>query len=191
MVMLSSCKVYGPSSVVLTELNNPSPKSIGGINRLQSERLALVRLGRRLTILRCTNIFGFELNQDRPRFMAMMLRSLLEKGTVEFDCSLKTRRDFLPDCQFLELLNCVVSNPRPGIYNLGSGIPLKVGQIAKWVIEGYGNGKVIQTNDAKGNELLVDVSKLERIYGRSAHESEISESCKTIGRKLRNKQTAQ
>ena len=185
LIILSSCKVYSPLGRAISETDPANSNSIGSRNRLQSEQIARDKLGDRLTVLRCSNVFGYEISKNRPRFMAMLLDSLKKRDIVEFNCNPDTRRDFLPDHCFVRCLEHVAGQPRPGIFNFGSGIPLTMRKIAEWVIEGYGAGHIAQTAEHSLPDVTIDITKLTRIYGAPASLSDIRQRCTTIGSLLR------
>lgn len=186
LVLLSSRQVYGPSDAPRHETDAPAPVQITGRNKLQSERLATERLGDRVTILRCANIVGYERDAGRKRFMAMLLRSLARDGVILLDISRDTKKDFLPDTGFADILDNVVRRPVPGIFNVGSGIATPVGQIADWVIEGYGSGTVEDNGSPVRDAFSLDVERLTATFGPPACAAQLRDRCRAIGTLLKN-----
>lgn len=185
-VMLSSRKVYGPAGgEKLVETRVPAPRDAYGRNKLETEGLLQDRFGPHLTILRLSNIFGYEYAPGRRTFLGLLLRSLREEGTIRYDFSPFTEKDFLPVQQFAAALAAVVRARPGGVFNLGSGVPLEVGWLAMWIIEGFGRGSLCVTDPAIRDAFTMSVDRFVSRFGPVAGREEIHAACLAIGGRLR------
>ena len=139
-------------------------------------------------IFRLSNIFGFEYSADgqRKNFFAQLLRNLRQHGDIRFDMSRDTRRDFLPVEACAKALVQGVQQGLEGIYNLGSGFPVSCGEIADWVIDGYGDGRVVVARDEIRDEFFLDMKKWHGIFPPIMTMTRLREACTALGRRLRD-----
>jgi nucleoside-diphosphate-sugar epimerase len=186
-VMLSSRAVYSRDRAMGAKETDPATSNgtVYGRNKLETEQRLTEMLGVRLTILRIANIIGNELGSGRRTFMSQALDRLKAKNEIVLDISPKVQRDFLPDSHFAEVLDGVLQNPRGGVLNVGSGIPVRVGDIAGWLIEGYGAGKIEVSDERLHDEFVLDVSRLKLTYGLECRCKHIADHCREIGHQLR------
>jgi UDP-glucose 4-epimerase len=192
LIQLSSRRVYAPSQSAgsLSEVSELGPTTMNGANKLAGERAIAELLDERLTILRLANVFGLELQSGRRTFMARLLAGLKNDRRVTFDVSLSTARDFLPDRSFARILQRIISNPMPGVFNLGSGIATPIGDIAAWTISGFGDGSIVCTDDEERDAFVLDVGSLVSQYGPTCIIDEIKEYCHLVGAMARDQSTA-
>jgi UDP-glucose 4-epimerase len=192
LIQMSSRRVYAPSQSAgaLSELSELDPTTMNGANKLAGERAIVEILDERLTILRLANVFGLELQSGRRTFMARLLAGLKNDRRVVFDVSLSTARDFFPDRSFARILQRIVSNPMPGVFNLGSGIATPIGDIAAWTISGFGDGAIACTSDEERDAFVLDVGRIVSRYGPTCTIDEIDEYCHLVGAMARNLSTA-
>ena len=183
-VMLSSRKVYAPSAKSLVETDRAAPQDLYGRHKLAAERVLRARLGRRLTILRLANIFGYERGPGRRTFLSLLLDRLARDGQIRFDMSPFTTRDFLPVEACARLLAHIVAAPPGGVLNVGSGIALPTGRLALWVLEGYGRGELVIEAPHEHDAFVLDVAALSSLYGPPCTYEELRTSCLEIGRRL-------
>jgi nucleoside-diphosphate-sugar epimerase len=164
-VMLSTRMVYGQrdENFGLTEDQAPQPSNFYGTSKLQVERSVQSILGPdRVTILRLSNIFGLE--RGRASFFGRMMETLASSEKIVFDMGAGTQRDFFPAHWLSQALLQIVARPVAGIFNIGAGFATKCGDIASWLIEGYGAGKLEITNPAIRDQFSLDVSKAQRTW---------------------------
>ncbi|NQZ14003.1 MAG: NAD(P)-dependent oxidoreductase [Alphaproteobacteria bacterium] len=192
-VALSSRAVYGISSELITFdensrfLGNCTP--YGRAKRLIEGDLVECLNAEKLTILRPSNIFGFEYaSPTRRSFFGMMLNSLKERNEILFDMSGVTARDFLPVESFVDALVDIAGRPLAGVYNIGSGRATSCEDIAQWVIEGYGSGKLtIEKHVSVKDSFILDSGKFNGAYNKQCILSDqIKQSCIDIGKQLRD-----
>ncbi len=135
--MLSSRKVYAPSTEPLSETAATGPGDLYGRHKLAVEQALRDLLGERLTVLRLANIFGYEHIPGRRTFLALCLDRLAREGRIHYGMSPFVARDFLPAEAFARVLARIAASPPGGILNVGSGIALPTGRLALWILEGF------------------------------------------------------
>jgi UDP-glucose 4-epimerase len=183
-VMLSSCKVYAPSTKPLAETDPTAPRDAYGRHKLALEQALRERLGPRLTILRLANIFGYERGLGRRTFFALMLDRLAHEGRIRFDMSPFVERDFLPVEACARLLVEIVRAPPGGVLNVGSGIALPTGRLALWLLESYGQGELVIDSPRERDAFVLDVGRVTRRYGPPCTHDELRARCLDLGRRL-------
>lgn len=182
--MMSSRRVYGFKLPFPADENAPLlPDDTYGRNKKTTEALLQKLLGSRCTILRIANVFGFE--YGRRSFFGTALTTLKHEGRIVLDVSPFMRRDFIPAPLFAERLIGLVEKSPSGIFNIGSEQAIPVGQIALWIIEGFGRGELVVTNPREHDCFLLDCGRLNTAIGRSP-QADIRDYCLQIGRKLRD-----
>jgi dTDP-4-dehydrorhamnose reductase/UDP-glucose 4-epimerase len=183
-VMLSSRKVYAPSTRPLAESDPTGPQDLYGRHKLALERALRERLGARLTILRLANVFGYERGPARRTFFALTLDRLASDGQIRFDMSPFVRRDFLPVETCARLLARIVAAPPGGVLNVGSGIALPTGRVALWVLAGYGRGELVIQSPREHDAFVLDVTRLTSLYGPPCSFDDLRDACLDLGRRL-------
>ncbi|MGH6900338.1 MAG: NAD-dependent epimerase/dehydratase family protein [Geminicoccaceae bacterium] len=188
-VMLSSRKVYAPSTGALAESDPVAPRDLYGRHKLAAEQALGERLGTRLTILRLANVFGDERQAGRRTFFALTLEALAREGRIRFEMSPFVMRDFLPVAACARVLAQIAAAPPGGvlpggILNVGSGIALPTGRLALWVLEGYGRGELVIESPEEKDAFVLDVGRLRARYGEPTTLAELRESCLDLGRRL-------
>jgi UDP-glucose 4-epimerase len=184
-VTLGTRKVYAPSLVALNETDRVGPVERYGQQKLELEHALLAVLGPRLTRLRLANIFGFETSVGRTTFMAAMLAGLARRDEIRFDVSPFVRRDFLPIEFCAPWLAELTRHPPGGVLNVGSGVPLPVGRMALWLIEGHGRGRLVIDRPDERDQFVLDTRSLKGLLGGAAcGEDDLRASCLAIGRRL-------
>lgn len=184
-VMISTRKVYGPAGDgPLVETRAPAPQDAYGRNKRVTEQLLQDRFGPKLTVLRLSNIFGFEDLPGRRTFLGLLLRSLREEGVIRYDVNPFTVKDFLPVDAFAAALVKVVRARPGGLFNIGSGVPLEAGWLAMWILEGYGRGSLSVIDPSIRDAFTMDVEKFVSRFGPIADRDDIRAACLAIGRRL-------
>ena len=164
-IMLSSRMVYGQGdeSFGLTEEQTPRPSNPYATSKLAVERsLESILAAERLTVLRLSNIFGFE--KGRGSFFGQMITSLADSKKIVFDMGADTQRDFLAVHRLADALAQIAARPVPGIFNIGAGFGAKCGDIAACLIAGYGAGELEVTNPEIRDQFSLDVSKARKTW---------------------------
>jgi len=188
-IMISSRAVYGEGDHggMITEqsefLPTQSPYALGK-RAVEAQLQSKIE---KLIILRPSNIFGFEYQEPAPRqtFFGQMLFSLKQRGQISFDISTKVARDFLPVDIFAHYIDLIARAPKAGIYNIGSMIGTPIHQIAQSVIDGYGQGSIIEGEEERDNFVL-DCSCAQKMFNLPIiTQSQILEACYDSGQRLR------
>tara|TARA_B100000965_G_scaffold403748_1_gene432686 strand:- start:5662 stop:6468 length:807 start_codon:yes stop_codon:yes gene_type:complete len=183
--MLSSRLVYGRTeSLAISEDRTKNPQGPYGRNKAVTEDLLLDRLGSGLTVLRLANVFGAE--RKRRTFAGVALESLKTKGEIVLDIAPSTRRDFLPARDFAQALTRLVAIRPGGVFNLGSGHPTPVGDIANWFVQGYGVGRVRVTAEQPSDEFCLDITAVKKLVGDITTPGAIERQAIEAGRSLQH-----
>jgi len=183
-VMLSSRKVYRPSEAPLSETSPTAPSDAYGRHKLAVERALGDLLGERLTVLRLANLFGYERAPGRRTFVAISLDRLAREGRIHYVMSPFVERDFLPVAAFARVLARIVRAPPGGTLNVGSGIGLPIGRLALWILEGFGRGELVISSTEEKDAFVLDIARLEGMYGRPCSQGDLRDACLAIGRRL-------
>ena len=188
-IMLSSRKVYGALDCWGA---NESLAAVGdgshyGRNKAITEERIRHLLGDRSCVLRLSNAFGYEYtNSSVPRrsFFGLMTFNLVRSGVIVFDMNALSRRDFVPVQAVARAIIKAFQAECSGIFNVGSGVPLSCGLMATTLIESFGEGRIIETSDAKTDEFYLDVRKWTTMFGPPTDESGVIASIRVIGEQL-------
>lgn len=184
-VTFSSRKVYDLSYPSPWNENTPlAGQSEYGRNKVITEQYVREYMGERHTILRLGNII--EQQPGRHTFLGIALRSLKQNRRIELNIDPATKRDFLPLENFVTALGKIIQRRPSGTYNLGSGIETAVGDIAAWIIEGFGQGEITSSQDSQEDAFVLDVSRMESMIGPFCHRNDIREACIESGRRVLN-----
>lgn len=138
-IMLSSRKVYGTSNTLnsFDEDSATNPDSYYGENKLKTEEQIKKNL-EDFCILRCSNIYGLELN--RKSFFSFCIDQLIRNEKIVFNVDGKTKRDFLPVEKLNEIIQIIAANKTKGLYNASSNYGLEIKNVALSLIKGYNKG---------------------------------------------------
>lgn len=188
-IMMSSRTVYGPAPAPdyrLTEDIAPSPQTAYAKNKLRIEQTLADHLGGdRVTVIRGANVFGHE--TGRRSFFGMALSRLKEKGEIYFDMNPDVRRDFLAVWHVADALVTIAQDPKPGLYNLGSGFATRCGDVANWIIEGYGSGSIQSGSLEYKDAFYMDMKKSRAAYNIPVITPEILKAdCLSCGKALKD-----
>lgn len=163
-IMMSSRTVYGTAiSNKLIETDTPHPKTFYAQNKWHIEQNLTDFCADRLTILRGANVFGHEFG--RTSFFGMALTNLKNMGQIVFDMAPAVKRDFIAAWHVADALALIARNPKAGLFNLGSGYGTACADIGSWIIEGYGSGDIISTNDERRDDFYLDMTKTKSVFG--------------------------
>lgn len=188
-MMLSTRKVYAQTSAWNARETTPcdGDDSDYGRNKAETEKRILNVPGLRAAVFRLSNICGYQYRPavPRPCFFGTMQAGLKATGTIRFDMDASTRRDFLPVESCARALISAFMRPVDGIYNLGAGFAVQCGDVAAWIIEGFGSGNlVVETPDVR-DEFYLNMDKWEAVFGCCPlRRDELRTYCVEIGRRL-------
>ncbi len=124
--------------LAVSEESPPDPRNVYAATKLHQEHLALALARERelaLTILRYHNVYGPRMPRDSPYAgVASIFRSELEAGRTPrvFEDGGQLR-DFVhvADVAAANVLALTASEPRPGTFNIASGSPRTIGEMAR------------------------------------------------------------
>ena len=188
--MLSSRKAYRQQELwgVREDASHDGDGSHYGSNKAASECVVLEVTGGKCIILRLSNIFGFEYrkNGTRKNFFGQLLRSLREEGEIRYDMNPASRRDFLPVEFCAEGILRATCAGIEGTFNLGSGFPSACGEIADWVMEGFGGGHLVVTGNDIRDEFFLNVDKWNSFFSPVITREQLKAACIGVGRKLKD-----
>jgi UDP-glucose 4-epimerase len=189
-VMMSSRRVYQEAvQWNASEEADAAGHDAYGRNKLAIELHLRDIIGDRLTILRPGNVIGYEPQPGRQRFGAFLQNQLLRTGAIRLTVSPQARRDLVPVAFFCRVLKEALLRRVGGAFNVGSGAATRVGDAARWLIEGFGTGDVLAGSEAVTDEFLLDSSKLQRVFGLACAAGEVRRTLIDAGRRL-SKETA-
>jgi nucleoside-diphosphate-sugar epimerase len=158
-IMISSRKVYGTNDSLIeyTEDSPYNPSDYYSWNKTITEKI-LSTEHENVTILRASNVFGFE--YKRKTFMGFLMDQLKDKGNIEIDISPFSTKDFISVQDTCKLINLVVEKQLKGIYNISSGYGEMVGHTAEYLIKGYGSGNLISKSKERKDQFILNNKKL-------------------------------
>ena len=187
-IFISTRFVYsGINSTFIEKIEKLKPKSVYGRNKLIIENKIKKTIPKRHLILRPSTMLYFNLNYKRKLFSYTMLSSLKRNKKIYYDFSENTYKDFIIPAYFAECLDKLILNKVTGIYNICSGLKIKVKAIAKRIIRGFGNGKIIFYNENNKNQSFSMSNKLIfKKIGISLSLKEIYDYCVKLGLRIKN-----
>ena len=189
LLMLSTRAVYGPAGddPVLREDRPPRPDRPYGVSKLETERALAALLDDRLTVLRLSNVFGDEAIPGRGTFLGIALASLRARGAIALDIDPAVARDFVPVESVADAIARVVAAPRAGTFNVGAGVATPVGDVAGWLVEGFGSGRVEVLDRRRHDAFSMDIGAAVAAFGIApVPPGAIRARCLAIGRSLRD-----
>jgi nucleoside-diphosphate-sugar epimerase len=175
--------VYAPA-LNLIEDATISPQGDYGMNKSITEKLVRECLPDRHTILRISNIIGPNM---RPHtFLGHASQTLAGRNEIILDIHENTLKEFIPIDQFSYALARAVESLPLGTFKIGSGVGTGVGDIASWVVEGLGRGKVVRAGSDRVGEFILNIERLTSAIGSFSRPIEIRPSCVEVGQSIRN-----
>jgi len=160
-IMLSTSKVYGNSHELktYTEEDECFPYDYHSENKLITEQKLLSNYSQQTTILRGSNIFGYEPGRDS--FTGYCIKQLIETNSIELTIDKNTVRDFLPVEVAADIIKRVVDLGPIGVYNLSSGFGITVEDFVYILMSGYNmNGKIIYKDSKPDRQFILNNKKL-------------------------------
>lgn len=191
-VMISTRRVY-PSSVRWGAKETDVALGDGthyGNNKAATEAAMKALLRERLTILRLSNVFGFEYNDaqtPRRSFFGLMMHRLKVHGEIYFDMAPATRRDFIAVEAVARAILSLARRPPPSgaVYNVGSGHPVACGALAQALIEGFGSGR-LRAEGPVEDEFYLDLAAWTTAFGMLEGTADLLGQVRRLGERLRD-----
>jgi len=148
-VFASTRQIYGrPQTLPVDESHPLQPVDVNGINKLAGEGYHLLYNdvhGIRASVLRLTNTYGprMRVKDARQTFLGIWIRRLLEgEPLLVFGDGLQVR-DFNYVEDVVDALLLAGRSPQAygKVYNLGTGVPLRLGEAAAAMVRVHGGGR--------------------------------------------------
>jgi dTDP-4-dehydrorhamnose reductase/UDP-glucose 4-epimerase len=99
--------------------------------------------------------------------------------------ALQTRRDFLPVEICARIILACAENSVSGTFNIGAGFPIGCGDLAQWIIEGYGKGEIVATEDRVRDEFYLNTEKWQSNFGPLIDREGLRQRCIELGQLLK------
>jgi dTDP-4-dehydrorhamnose reductase/UDP-glucose 4-epimerase len=184
-VMVSSRRVYAADAQWNAKESQPAPgMDAYGRNKARIENELRARLGERLTILRAANVFAYEPVAARQRFGAFLQHQLATQGRIRLSVAPDARRDLVPVEFFCDVVQAAARQRLPGVFNVGAGRATRIGDAARWLIEGYGRGDLGGEATLPPDEFQLDCARLRDAFGLACGEDAVARALRDIGRRL-------
>ena len=132
-IMLSTRQVYKPG-LKITERSKVKPINIYAKNYLLSENNCNKVMGSDITILRVSNVVGFDSGKKKRLSMLNKMLQGIKSKQINLDNSYNCMKDILPVHFFCIYLLKIIKNKAKGIINIGSGQSLTLLELAKILI---------------------------------------------------------
>lgn len=163
-VMLSTRKIYGSSTALKTynEESEEKPYDHYSENKLISEKKILDQFGDSSTIIRGSNLFGYEPN--RNSMMGYFLNQLDKDGRIKYNIISTTSKDIIHIDDATKIISQICSKKPLGVYNLGSSFPYTMLAIGIFLLDGF-NNHMIEDNlkcqgESYGEQFVLDTKKI-------------------------------
>ena len=162
-IYLSSTLVYGDQN----QAQNKSTINLNNITydekyqdyikvKLESEKI-FYKSG--ATCLRVTNIYGNGMSKDSIIFE--ILKKAKNRQSIEIE-NCETVRDFISIYDVVNGIYCSVKQMKNSIYNLASGKPMKIHDLAKLINFKVGNKEKVICKKSSFSQITLDISKTEK-----------------------------
>jgi dTDP-4-dehydrorhamnose reductase len=186
--MISTRLVYSDYKKILSEnVKIYKPITCYGKNKLIIEKNIKKKLPFKHLILRVSNILYNDIKTKKNLFFYNVLNNLKLKNKVILNFKSSTFKDFITPKYFSNCLDKLILLNSFGIFNLCSGIKIKVEDIVKKIIEGYGKGKILYKGSKIQNESFVMCNrKLTSKTNINLSLGQIIDYSYNMGKKLRN-----
>lgn len=184
-IMISSRRVYARESQWNATETMPAPgMDAYGRNKARIEAALRALLGERLTVLRAGNVFAYEPLAGRRRFGAYLQCQLVAQGRIRLSVDAEARRDLVPVEFFCDVVRAAALRRIAGVFNVGAGRATRIGDAARWLIEGYGRGELEVEVTQPSDEFQLDCTRLREAFGLACAERAVERAWREIGRRL-------
>ena len=188
LIIISSRQIYGIHEELNIfrekDLNLNNKISAYGLNKIQCENNVkrLLFEEDRLIISRSANIFGPKVGGKN--FTGIALKTLLNSNLIRLNSSKVVVKDFLPIENHSQILCSLIDNNVSGIFNVGSGVKMTLGELCNAFIEGYGSGSIVD-EDIIDDQFMLDVSKIKKYICFKISKNSVLNYAYNIGNNLR------
>lgn len=164
---------YGRATYLPVDEKHPlQPVDVNGINNTAGEWYHILYnnvYGLRASSLRLTNTYGprHQMKHSRQGFLNWFLRLALEKQEIKIYGEGKQKRDFNYVMDVVKAFLFVAASDKANgeVYNLGSGHPVSVADIAKLVVEMAGSGSYSHV-DFPSDKFRIEVGDYYADFGK-------------------------
>lgn len=163
-IMLSTRKIYG-SSTKLKSYNEESmenPYDYYSENKLISEKKILSQFGDKITVIRGSNIFGYEPHRDS--MMGYFINQLDKNGILRYNILSTTSKDIIHIDDVTKIISKICLQKPIGLYNLGTSFPYTMLNIGLFLLNGFNDGKIEDRmkfeGENYGEQFVLDTTKL-------------------------------
>ncbi len=185
-IFLSSRKVYKEKANI-KEDDKLLPKTHYSKNKLISEKNLKKKFGKKLLILRISNIIGYKENLKsylHETFIDYFYK--YAKRGIIFD-NLKKFKDFISIQKFCQLLEMVIKKNLHGTFNLSIGRKVYLNDIVEWLNRfNKKKIKVIKLREHKEGNFYLNNSKLMKKIRIKNTLDELRTDCMNLSKKLFN-----
>ena len=185
-IFLSTRKVYKEKANI-KEASKLFPKTNYSKNKLNTERNLKKKFGKKLLILRISNIVGYKenLNNHLHETFIDYFYKYAKKGII-FD-NFKKFKDFISVQKFCQLLEMAIRINLYGIFNLSIGRKVYLNDIIGW-LNRYNKKKikVIKLKENKDRSFYLNNSKLMKKVKIKNTLNELKTDCMNLSKKLFN-----
>ena len=160
-IMLSTSKIYGnnKSLKIYAENSLTDPFDYYSENKLITENKLLSNFNGKITVLRLSNIFGFEV--ERNSFVGYIMSQMNKDNKIKLTIPENTKRDFLFVNDAIAIIEKVCYTRIDGIFNLSSNYGLQVRDIIDNLILGYNKLIEVEKNEhGMDRQFIMNNSKL-------------------------------
>jgi nucleoside-diphosphate-sugar epimerase len=189
LALLSTRRVYPEASRWNARETGPADgdETFYGRNKALGEKRVTRLLGKSAVIFRLPNVFGFEYapSSDRGTFVGQLMRSLKLENAIRFDMHPDTRRDFIPVEACASAIVGALRQRTSGTVNLGSGRPVRCGDLANWICEGFGGGELAVDPPVVRDEFFLNVDLWNSQLPAAFQPDGLQAYCVKLGQKLR------
>ena len=152
------CTYIFPSSRLIY---SKEKKNFYGLNKKNTEK-DIKKIKKEFLILRISTILMYDVS-NRSLFISRALNSLKKRNIIELDLPKNTFKDFLTVKLLIKILENLIKKEIKGSFNLSSNIPVKVYDIMRCIIKGYGKGKIVFKKKLKKNHsFLLNKTKIKK-----------------------------
>lgn len=190
LLILSSRQVYGFHKKLYVfkekDLNLKHKISVYGLNKIECETNVkrLLFDQDRLIICRSANIISPKIGGQN--FTGIALNTLLDSNFIRLNSNKVVVKDFLPIENHSHILFSLINNDVSGIFNVGSGVKITLGDLCNAFISGYGSGKVLD-EDIIEDQFMLDTSKIRKYINFEISKKSVLNYAYKIGELLRFK----
>ena len=185
-IFLSSRKVYKEKANI-KEDSKLFPKTHYSKNKLISERNLKKKFGKKLLILRISNIVGYKENLKNHLHETFIdyFYKYAKKGII-FD-NLKKFKDFISVKKFCQLLEMAINKNIHGTFNLSIGRKVYLNDIVGWLNKfNKKKIKVIKLKEYKDRSFYLNNTKLMKKIRIKNTLNELRTDCVNLSKKLFN-----